>query len=589
MTPKIAGYLFGALGRVRGKCYLERTYIFGVLAVKQSYKVFKLGKQAVSGVLEAGQMRSIGLAAGLVALGGVSATELQAQTVTYWADWTLPSYTINNNSGVASTYASGATGSINNNGATVGLSLTGEVNAVSVDNASNWYGSTYNPASAYTDTTNQDNVGNGPNGTDRIAQTGFTATADKAHTLTFGSSVQDVVMAVWSLGNPSVVSSLLFTQDFEILSSDRMTKNVTANGYELEGYEGAGIIQFLGSYSSISWTVTAPEFYSAFNVGITNNPVTTAAGAVLAIPQSTRDITASNDIHTDLGNSSPTNAQLNYVFDGGTLSLGADLSDNFSIKSGGGSVSVTGALTNRTLSGVLSDNGSANGSLTKVGSGALKLTGTNTYTGATTVTAGRLEIASSGSIDGSSLTNNSQVDLYGSVDVTGAVINASTFNLVGGSITAANGFSNTGSLNVSGSGTSTIVGNVLSSGSYGRIAAGADLTITGDLENSSTASDLVTGGVNLGQMWTFNGTTLNVTGALTNNNRFFVRDNSTVSANSSTNTSNGEISLQVGAVLSWRLSQSPLSSPPQLLAKSKTAVGPPTVSQPVVARLFSAA
>ena len=376
--------------------------------MKQSYKVFKLGKQAVSGVLEAGQMRSIGLAAGLVALGGVCTTELQAQTVTYWADWTLPSYTINN-TGVASTYASGATGSINNNGATVGLSLTGEVNANSFFNTFYWYGGTYNPASAYTDSTGADNVGNGPNGTDRIAQTGLTAPADKAHTLTFGSSVQDVVMAVWSLGSPSTVSSLLFTQDFEILSSDRMTKNITANGYELEGYEGAGIIQFLGSYSSISWAVTAPEFYSAFNVGITNNPVTTAAGAVLAIPQATRDITASNDIHTDLGNSSPTNAQLNYVFDGGTLLVGANLTDAFTIKSGGGTVSIASGDI-YTMSGVISNATGATGSLTKTGAGTLTLTGTNTYTGGTTVSAGTLDldgsltsdvtVASTGRIEG---------------------------------------------------------------------------------------------------------------------------------------------------------------------------------------------
>ena len=564
--------------------------------MKQSYKVFKLGKQAVSGVLEAGQMGSILIVAGLVPLGGLAATESQAQPVTTnWVDWEAPETDVDEDAYLAprapggynstteraglianTTYIMGATGSLPNS--TV-VTLEGEVMSASCfDNIScsqwNYFDQQRVAEVNVSSIIGAGSLVSGSSTTDMIAHTGFVSGTDTTlHTLTFEdgngdpASLDNVVMAIFSLGDADSLAELVFTNDFEIVSYELVSgapsgavRTATTSGYRLSGYETDAYIRFLDSgISEISWQVSQPEWWVGFNVGVSNTttPVGRTAGtpvSVAALPsmQSVvgRDITASDDIYTDLGNTSPTNAQLNYVFDGGTLSLGADLSDNFSIKAGGGSVSVTGALTNRTLSGVLSDNGSANGSLTKVGSGTLKLTGTNTYTGATTVTAGRLEIASSGSIDGSSLTNNSQVDLYGSVDVTGAVINASTFNLVGGAITAANGFSNTGSLNVSGSGTSTIVGNVLSSGSYGRIAAGADLTITGNLENSSTASDLVTGGVNLGQMWTFNGTTLNVTEALTNNNRFFIRDNSTVSARSATNTSNGEISLQVGAVLS---------------------------------------
>lgn len=258
-----------------------------------------------------------------------------------------------------------------------------------------------------------------------------------------------------------------------------------------------------------------------------------------------RDITQSDDIHTDLGNSSPTNATLNYVFDGGTLSVGANLSDNFSIKTGGGSVSVASG-DDYTMSGVISDNGSANGSLTKVGAGTLRLSGTNTYTGATTVSAGTLQILSAGSVDGSSFTNNSSVNVYGDINVTGAVTNGSTFNLVGGTITAASGIANTGSINVSGS-AGTITGDVVTSGSVGSMAIGTDLTVNGDLDNASTGAGVVSSGVNLGRMWTFENVTFNVSGTLTNRNRFYIRANSSVAANLADNKAAGTVSLQSGS------------------------------------------
>ena len=170
--------------------------------------MYKIGKQAVSGVLQIGRSRAVLSTACAVILGGVYASELQAQTTTYWADWTMPTnYSLNlNGTFSGSKYATGTTGSINNNGSTVNLTLTGEVNDNSVNNNSSWYGSPYNPASAFTDSTGVDNVGNGPNGTDWIAQTGHTAPVDKAHTLTFGGVVQDVVMAMYSLGSPTIAS-----------------------------------------------------------------------------------------------------------------------------------------------------------------------------------------------------------------------------------------------------------------------------------------------------------------------------------------------------------------------------------------------
>jgi len=80
-------------------------------------------------------------------------------------------------------------------------------------------------------------------------------------------------MSLGSVGHPSAYQ---FTQDFSILSQDgncntESNANCMAkSGTTLTGEEGAGTIEFFGTYSSISWTVTVPEYYSGFNIGVTS-------------------------------------------------------------------------------------------------------------------------------------------------------------------------------------------------------------------------------------------------------------------------------------------------------------------------------
>jgi hypothetical protein len=49
--------------------------------------------------------------------------------------------------------------------------------------------------------------------------------------------------------------------------------NPTAGNYVLSGSESAGAIQFIGTYSSLSWTVSAPEISASWNIGVTSVPV----------------------------------------------------------------------------------------------------------------------------------------------------------------------------------------------------------------------------------------------------------------------------------------------------------------------------
>jgi hypothetical protein len=91
-------------------------------------------------------------------------------------------------------------------------------------------------------------------------------------TIRFSVPVRDPLIAVMSLGNFVVASTWKFDAMPVVLSTGPGIANqngtLTASGQLLTGAEGNGVVQFSGTFTSLSFTVPAPEMTAQFTVGI---------------------------------------------------------------------------------------------------------------------------------------------------------------------------------------------------------------------------------------------------------------------------------------------------------------------------------
>ncbi len=120
-------------------------------------------------------------------------------------------------------------------------------------------------------------VSNGPTpNSDIIALTGPATN----QTLTFLSPVVDPVMAILSLGQAGIPVTYVFSTPITYLKDGTgywggATGALTATGNILTGAEGHGIIQFKGTFDSttpITWSISNPEFWHGFTVGVATVP-----------------------------------------------------------------------------------------------------------------------------------------------------------------------------------------------------------------------------------------------------------------------------------------------------------------------------
>jgi hypothetical protein len=111
---------------------------------------------------------------------------------------------------------------------------------------------------------------------DGIAIVGGAGTG--TNTITFSTAVVNPILAIWSLGSPSVAARFTFpgTQPFAIqgggANSEFGGASIFAGGtcpaFSVCGFEGNGVVQFTGTFNSISWTNPLFENYYVFTVGV---------------------------------------------------------------------------------------------------------------------------------------------------------------------------------------------------------------------------------------------------------------------------------------------------------------------------------
>lgn len=174
---------------------------------------------------------------------------------TDWAEWT---------SSTGSSASGTAQGTISTPSGSHTVTYTGEIFFSQINNAGVYY---YAPSTPFLSAT----VPNAPPRADIIGLQGGAITG--THTLTFSPPVENPVMAIVSLGQPSIVVTYDFDVPFTILSfgpgywgGPGTLNNI--GGKRLTGVEGHGTIRFIGSVSSINWTIPNPETWHGFTVGI---------------------------------------------------------------------------------------------------------------------------------------------------------------------------------------------------------------------------------------------------------------------------------------------------------------------------------
>lgn len=185
-----------------------------------------------------------------VALAAIAAMPASANVVT-WTDWTEAN--VNDLTGTAS----GTAGA-------VGVTYTGQVFSQTVVNGGF---TSFAPATSFQGGI----VDNAPDTGDIIALTGGTNTAGGG-TITFSQAVTNPIIAIWSLGQGGVNAEFDFNATPSLqgggATSQYGGQSIVVLGDNVFGVEGNGVVEFVGTFTSISWTNPVFENWYGFQVGI---------------------------------------------------------------------------------------------------------------------------------------------------------------------------------------------------------------------------------------------------------------------------------------------------------------------------------
>jgi len=208
----------------------------------------------------------------LVAVCAASLTSAHADTIA-WTKWT--SATPGNPGSATGTINSALYG-------TITVTYSGQVSALETNYPS------WSPASTFTG----GSVGNAPPAANNSI--GLVGGQPYTETINFSTPVVDPIFAIWSLGAPGVPAFFNFTdsEPFNNLggggSAEYGGTGLVISGNSIFGREGNGIVQFIGTYSSLTFTTPNFESFYAFTVGenstLTDNGTPTPPSSAVPEP-----------------------------------------------------------------------------------------------------------------------------------------------------------------------------------------------------------------------------------------------------------------------------------------------------------------
>jgi hypothetical protein len=161
-----------------------------------------------------------------------------------WIDWT-----------------STTTGTLQDNGTTVNVNLSGGVYSLIKGDTY------YNNAS--TGGTAPDGTFGGLAPSDVLQMYGATSV-----TVTFDQAIVDPYLALISVGRTYLPVSYYFSDPFSVISSGPNIwgyGGYTVSGNQFTGMEYNGVLQFTGSFTSLSFRINPSEYWHGFNIGVADN------------------------------------------------------------------------------------------------------------------------------------------------------------------------------------------------------------------------------------------------------------------------------------------------------------------------------
>jgi hypothetical protein len=183
--------------------------------------------------------RSLVAAASCLALGNASAAPV------LWTDWTS----------ISSTQATGTM-------AGVSVSLSATAGTLDTTHSQTGCGTNYWTGTAYTN----GSVSNAPTGCDQVALNQVNTI-----TVTFGSAINDLYMALQSVGQAGLAVTYDFDRAFTIDSQGTgffgSGSAVTGAGDTLAGQEFHGVVHFNAPVTSMTFTTNPAENWHAFTFG----------------------------------------------------------------------------------------------------------------------------------------------------------------------------------------------------------------------------------------------------------------------------------------------------------------------------------